>query len=425
MDTKKNRSGSANTIKGNILIVDDNLENLRMLSDMLTKSGYKVRPAPSGAMALKAVRSTMPDMVLLDIRMPDMNGYEVCREFKTYEGTDDVPVIFISALDETMDKVEAFSVGGVDYITKPYHIEEVLARVETHLLLKDAKKRLGEQNILLQQEIIERRKAEDALQREHDLLEIRVEQRTAELANLNKELAKAKEAAESASRAKTEFLANITHELRTPFNPIIGMTELLLTTTELDSMQREFLSDIKSSASELLSIIDDLIELSRIEAEDAEPDYEPFSLKSVLESALNTLSYEAEAKNLKLATQADPDVPDLITGDSYLLHKILTRIGSNAVKYTEQGEVGIMVTNEAEEDDSVSLCFCISDTGVRISDNHMSQADSSLDRKFVGIGLGLTMVRRLADYMGGRIWAEKSADQEDIFYFRTEFGRQA
>jgi two-component system sensor histidine kinase ChiS len=151
-------------LKGNILIVDDTLDNLRLLSNMLTEHGYKVRGVPSGAMALTAAGSAPPDLILLDINMPAMNGYEVCQHLKNDERTRDIPIIFISALGEVMDKVKAFTVGGIDYITKPFQFEEVLARAETHLRIKRLQRELRQAN---------------------DDLEKRVRERTAELVQLN------------------------------------------------------------------------------------------------------------------------------------------------------------------------------------------------------------------------------------------------
>jgi sigma-B regulation protein RsbU (phosphoserine phosphatase) len=136
----------ATDAKGNLLIVDDKPANLRLLSAMLTEQGYKVRSAINGPLALTAARAAAPDMILLDINMPEMNGYEVCERLKADPETHDIPVIFISALDETADKVKAFTMGGVDYITKPFHLEEVLARVETHLALRRLQQRLEDAN---------------------------------------------------------------------------------------------------------------------------------------------------------------------------------------------------------------------------------------------------------------------------------------
>jgi sigma-B regulation protein RsbU (phosphoserine phosphatase) len=147
------RHDQADAPKANILIVDDTPANLRLLSQMLAEQGYQVRPVPDGSLALAATRAEPPDLILLDIRMPEMNGYEVCEHLKAEAQTRDIPIIFISALDATQDKVRAFSVGGVDYVTKPFQVEEVLARVETHLALRKLHKQLQEANERMKQEL--------------------------------------------------------------------------------------------------------------------------------------------------------------------------------------------------------------------------------------------------------------------------------
>ncbi len=149
--------------KANVLVVDDRPDNLRLLSAMLTQMGYEVRKVINGQTALKTAQAAPPDLILLDIMMPDMNGYEVCQHLKASEQTRDVPVIFISALDEVLDKVKAFAVGGVDYITKPFSEEEVFARVENNITIRRLQKQLVERNAQLQQEICDRQKAESAL----------------------------------------------------------------------------------------------------------------------------------------------------------------------------------------------------------------------------------------------------------------------
>jgi diguanylate cyclase (GGDEF)-like protein len=152
------------THRGSILIVDDTPDNLRLLSNLLTKRGYDVRATVSGQMAITVVKAAPPELMLLDICMPQMNGYEVCRHLKSDPITQDIPIIFISALDELANKVEAFEVGGVDYITKPFQVAEVVARVNTHLTLRRLQQQLQEQNLRLQQEVCERMNAEAALQ---------------------------------------------------------------------------------------------------------------------------------------------------------------------------------------------------------------------------------------------------------------------
>lgn len=181
--------------KVNILIVDDTPDNLRLLSTTLTERGYKVRSVINGSMAIMGAQATPPDLILLDIKMPDMDGYEVCQKLKADQHTREIPVIFISALDEVLDKVRAFEVGGVDYITKPFHFEEVLARVENQLTIRNLQKQLTKQNVRLQQEVCvseaavrHRKAAETEVRQLNALLEQRVRQRTAQLEATNQEL---------------------------------------------------------------------------------------------------------------------------------------------------------------------------------------------------------------------------------------------
>ncbi|MEC4885303.1 MAG: response regulator [Scytonema sp. PMC 1070.18] len=155
-----NQAQKAQLPKANILVVDDTPDNLRLLSAMLTQLGYEVRRVINGQTALKTAQAAPPDLILLDIMMPDMNGYEVCQRLKASPITSDIPIIFISALDEVIDKVKAFAVGGVDYITKPFSEEEVFARVENNLTIRRLQKQLKEQNTRLQQEIRDRQKVE-------------------------------------------------------------------------------------------------------------------------------------------------------------------------------------------------------------------------------------------------------------------------
>lgn len=168
---------STEATKGNILVVDDTLANVQLLSRMLTEQGYKVRKVLNGPMALMGVQTAPPDLILLDVNMPDMNGYEVCQLLKADHATQNIPIIFISALNEVTEKVKAFSVGGVDYITKPFQMAEVLARIEHQLMLQALQRQLQTQNVLLQQKI-----------QEHELAVQELELAKAALQQANQEL---------------------------------------------------------------------------------------------------------------------------------------------------------------------------------------------------------------------------------------------
>ncbi|NET40073.1 MAG: response regulator, partial [Cyanothece sp. SIO1E1] len=191
----------AKSSPGNILLVDDTPDNLRFLSTVLSEKGYKVRSVINGQMALRAVQAAPPDLILLDIKMPQMNGYEVCQQLKADTQTAEIPVIFVSALNDVSDKIKAFNAGGVDYITKPFQCEEVLARTANQLALLQLKRRLQTQNAQLQQEIGERKQVEAALQSAKTELEQKVEERTAALkasnAQLTAEVAERKQAENS------------------------------------------------------------------------------------------------------------------------------------------------------------------------------------------------------------------------------------
>ena len=193
------RSSQRQPTHGDILIVDDTQSNLRILSTMLARQGYEVRSASDGPTALSLAAAKPPDLILLDILMPEMSGYTVCEKLKADAQTSDIPVIFLSALDEVTNKVQGFAEGGIDYITKPFQVKEVLARVQTHLAVHNLQKQLKTQNAQLQQEIAARRRVEAVLQKANVALEQEVAERTAALTQANTALK-----AESAGRKRAE-----------------------------------------------------------------------------------------------------------------------------------------------------------------------------------------------------------------------------
>ncbi|MEG4489510.1 response regulator [Microcoleus sp. D2_18a_B4] len=392
--------------KDNILIVDDTPENLQVLSATLSDRGYKVRGVISGKMAIRAARSGSPDLILLDIKMPEMDGYEVCIQLKEDPKTSEIPVIFISALDEVLDKVTAFQVGGVDYVTKPFHVAEVLARIEHQLTIQRLKKQLLTRNKELQEEIIERKKAE--------------------------------EAAAAASLAKSQFVANMSHELRTPLNAILGFTQVMSRDSSLGHENLENLRIINRSGQHLLELINDVLDLSKIEAGIIGLDECSFDLYQLLDTLEEMFQIKAETKKMQLRFSVDANVPQYIKTDEKKLRVCLINLLGNAIKFThEGGRIWLRVSVEsnppppAESEshpnstsvESLSLLFEVEDRGIGIA---TAEIDTLFDafvqtqagRKAAdGTGLGLTITKKYVQIMGGDIWVKSVVGEGTSFKF--------
>ncbi|MEI6667002.1 MAG: hybrid sensor histidine kinase/response regulator [Acidobacteriota bacterium] len=220
-----------------ILIVDDTPANLELLSGLLRDRGYEPRPVSSGRLALAAAKVAPPDLILLDIRMPEMDGFEVCAQLKADAGLADIPVIFISALSDTTEKVRAFSMGGMDYVTKPFQAEEVEARVRTHLRVRSLQRQLRDRNQYMEQQVAER---------------------TRDLAQANERLA-------DMGRLKDEFLGMISHELRTPTNGVLGIGELLCDLCPPSEDYTRYRQHFDSSRARLVNLIEDAAMLADLD----------------------------------------------------------------------------------------------------------------------------------------------------------------
>ncbi len=298
---------SLDRTKSSVMVVDDSPANLKLLEDMLQQQGYHVRSFPRGRLALASAAKNPPDLILLDINMPEMDGYEVCEQLKIDGNLARIPVIFLSALDETADKVKAFRSGGVDYVTKPFQVDEIRARVETQIELHNLQR---------------------SLQLHNGHLEELVSARTRELADAYTRL-------KILERAKSEFLNLISHEFRTPLNGLLGIGELIL--DELDSSPEghELREMFEESRRRILTILEDALLLTQIEVEPEKFAAVPLDLASILSVAIARASEFARSREVTL-----PSAPiDLgyVFGVGDLLIKALKALIETAAKFSNLG----------------------------------------------------------------------------------------
>lgn len=490
--------------KYKILIVDDDIDNLTITSRIFTQEGYEVSTASTGFDCLKIVKEFKPDLILLDVLLPDISGYEVCRLIKSDVDNRDLIIIYFTSVNRSSEiKAEGYQMGADGYITRPISKTELISIIQVYLrVLKKAKElKRSEQRFSLLSDlsfegllihdkksiidvnkkllnmmgynsieelpivssIIEfvapdsRNFVKEKLEQNYEgtyianlkrkdgtifPAEINAKNITingnlaravsikdiTEKFRLEREVHQALQKAIESSKMKSQFVANVSHEIRTPINSILTITELILD-TPLNKEQLEYIEMTKKSANILLHIVNDILDISKIESGKLEIENTDFDFYELIDSTFQMVEYQAKSKGLTMRLEQDKQIPQYLKGDSLRLKQVLLNLLNNAIKFTEKGFVSLTINIlNKDNKEGILVLFIVSDSGRGISQENQErifdsfvQEDGTISRHYGGTGLGLTICKNLVNLMGGNIWVESEFGKGSSFYFTIPF----
>lgn len=353
--------------KPTLLVVDDVIDNIDILREALGEE-YTVRVATNGPAALESVKKSLPDLILLDVMMPGMDGFEVCRKLKSDSAAWEIPIIFITALNETKEKIEGFSAGGVDYVTKPFHFEEVRARVETHLRLRRMQIEL-----------------------------------------------------KALSDMKNHFLGMAAHDLRNPLGGIIGISEILVEELSLflNEKQAEMFDLINSSGNLMLQMINDLLDISVIESGQLNIEKQDVDITALIKRSVEINRVFASKKNMRINISSLEQLPQVLA-DMRRIEQVINNLLSNAIKYSEPGTE--ITVNTRYENNEVTIS--VADQGLGIPEKEQHKLFMAFGKTSVqptggeqSTGLGLLIVMKIIEAHDGMIWFQSEPGKGSEFFF--------
>jgi len=408
-----------------LMVVDDELEILKSIRRQFRRK-YRVIVAENASSALESLSKESIQVVISDQRMPEMTGTELFNNIRIHYP--ETIRILLTGYSDIQAVIDAINMGSIyQYLRKPWNQDELehvidsaferfwLTRGNQELLhqLKDTNQRL-------EKEIHERKSIEQKLIKQQNLLEFEVDKRTAQLQQMNRDLILARDMAEQANKSKSVFLANMSHDIRTPMNGIIGMVDILKETV-LSNQQHEYLDTVSASAETLLRLINDILDFSKIEANQLTLESVDFDLYQIIRQTIDILLPKAAEKHIDLLFSIASQTPTALIGDPIRIQQILFNLIGNAIKFTDSGEVNVHISAE-KTDDPVILKIVVKDTGIGISEENQkklfkafTQADQSISRKYGGTGLGLSISRQLVEMMKGSIQVQSKFNEGSVF----------